>query len=101
MSRQRLLATLGTACVVVGLLGGGFIQQLAGGSSGSTIPADGFELICGVAALVFFVRAMRVPRKGASGVVPPAARHQKMYVIGGAILAVLLVVAVLFLTGTH
>lgn len=101
MSRQRLLATLGTAFVVVGLVGGGFIQQLAGGSSGSTIPADGFELICGVAALVFFLRAMRVPRKDATGVVQPPARHRKLYVIGGATLAVLLLVAVLFLTGSH
>lgn len=101
MSRQRLLATLGTACVVVGLVGGAFIHQLAGGSSGSTIPADGFELICGTAALFFFLRAMRLPRKDAMGAVQPPARHQKFYVIGGAILAVLLLVAVLFLTRSH
>jgi hypothetical protein len=94
------LATLGTACVVVGLVGAGFIQQLAGGSSGSTIPADGFELICGVGALIFFLRAMSVPRKDAQGAQPPA-KHQKLYVIGGAILAVVLLVAVLFLTGSH
>jgi hypothetical protein len=97
------LATLGTACVVVGLVGAGFIQQLAGGSSGSTIPADGFELICGVGALIFFLRAMSVPRKDAQGrdAPQPPAKHQKLYVIGGAILAVVLLVAVLFLTGSH
>lgn len=101
MSRQRLLFTLGTACVVVAVVGGGFIQQLAGRSSGSTIPADGFELICGVGALIFFLRGMSVPRKDATGAVQPTARHQKLYVIGGAILAVVLLVAVLFLTGSH
>jgi hypothetical protein len=101
VSRKRLLATLGTTCVVVGLVGGGFVQQLAGGSSASTIPADGFEVICGVGALFFFLRGMRAPRKDATGSVQPPAKHQKLYVIGGVIVAVVLFVAVLFLTGNH
>jgi hypothetical protein len=101
MSQQRLLYLLALACVLAGLYGSGVVQRLAGGTSGSTILADAFSLVCAGAALFFFVRGNSVPRKDAKGAVQPRSKHQILYVIAGAILAVALVVAVLFLTGSH
>jgi hypothetical protein len=95
MSQQRLLYLLGLACVLVGLYGSGVVQRLAGGTSGSTVLADSFWLVCAGGALFFFVRGKSVPRKDAKGAVQPRSKHQILYVIAGAILAVVLVVAVL------
>jgi hypothetical protein len=101
MSQKRLLYLLALACILAALFGGGIVKRLAGSGSGSNVLADSFWLICVGAALFFILRANRVPRNDAEGVVQPPSKHQALYVIVGAILAVALVVAVLFLTGSH
>jgi hypothetical protein len=97
MSQQRLLYLLGLGCILAALFGGG----LARSASGSAVLADGFWLICVGAGLFFILRARSAPQKARKGAVQPSSKNQTLYVIAGAVLAVVLVVAVLFLTGNH
>jgi len=101
MSTSRLLYLLGLVCILISLFGGSLVHRLAGSSSGSTAMADGFELVWGVAALLFILRARSAQLKDSTKTAQPSSEHRTLYVIVGGILAVCLFVAVLFLTGGH
>jgi len=92
---------LGLVCILISLFGGSLVHRLAGSSSGSTAMADGFELVWGVAALLFILRARSAQLKDSTKTAQPSSEHRTLYVIVGGILAVCLFVAVLFLTGGH
>src|SRR4029077_2361032 len=99
--KARLLYLLGLVSILIWLFGGRLVHRLVGSSSGSTAMSDAFELIWGVAALLFILRARSVQLKDSTGAVQPSSEHRTVYVIVGGILAVGLFVAVLFLTGSH
>jgi hypothetical protein len=96
-----LLYALGLACILVEVLASGFVHRQAGSSAGSVAVADLFDLLFGGAGALFVFRAWNVSHKDAKGTVRTPSKNRKLYVIGGAILAVVLFVVILFLTGSH
>ena len=92
---------LGTSCILLALFGGGQLERLVGGGSDSAVVVDVFGLACGGVALFFILRGRSLSVASAAVAEPKRSKANRLYTILGAALAVLLTVAVLYLTGSH
>ena len=91
---------LGLVCVLAALVVGGLVQRLVGASSASAALGDGAGLVCMGAAAFFFLRGRSSSFDPTVSAKPRRSKTNLLYTIAGAVLGVLLV-AVLYLTGSH
>ena len=93
--------SLGLGCVLAALVVGGLVQRLVGVSSGSAVLGDGLGLVCAGAAAFFILRGGSSGFHRTTAADPGRSKANTLYTIAGAVLTVLLFVAVLYLTGSH
>ncbi len=101
MSQKRLMYLMGTGCILLALFGSGLLQHLVGSGSGSAVVVDVFGLACGGVALFFILRGRSLSVASAAVAEPKRSKANRLYTILGAALAVLLTLAILYLTGSH
>ena len=101
MSTRRAMYALGLVCILAGLVVGGLVQRLFWESSASTALGDGAGLVCMGAGAFFFLRGLSSRADPSVSAKPRRSKANLLYTIAGAVLAVLLFVAVLYLTGSH